>query len=257
MKVQLMTLVGVTTLGLTGCMDYRIIEPGDDETVEVDGSGAGSNDDNSSFGDNSGDDDIDRGDDEVDEPDDTTNGGSSDGSVRAPAVGDLVIHEVMIDPVAVSDAEGEWVEIYNRGGSPVDLLDHRLADDNKDDSVITETYSGSLIVEPGEFVLICALDDYFDNGGVDCHGVIHYETWGGGFALSNTGDEIILLTPNGGVLDAVEYGENFSVAGAAMGLDNDWVTHTGNDKESHWCEQDSRMSFGDEGTPGRSNNYCF
>ena len=96
MKVQLLTLVGVATLGLTGCMDYRIIEPGGEEAVEVDGLGDGSSDENDSFGDNSGDNDIDHGDDEVDEPDDSTNGGSSDGSVRAPAVGDLVIHEVMI-----------------------------------------------------------------------------------------------------------------------------------------------------------------
>ena len=257
MKVLWLTLLGFTTVGSMGCMEYRIIDPVGDEATSVDGSGAGTSDDNGSLGDSSGDDDIDRGDDDIDEPDDSTNGGSNDGSVRAPAVGDLVIHEVMIDPSAVSDAEGEWVEIYNRGGSPVDLLDHRLADDNKDDSVIVETYFGSLIVEPGEFVLICALDDYFDNGGVDCHGVIHYETWGGGFALSNSGDEVILLTPDGYVLDAVEYGDGFSVAGVAMGLSSDWVTHTGNDKESHWCEQDSRMSFGDEGTPGRSNNYCF
>ena len=257
MKVKWGTLLGVAAVGLTGCMEYRIIEPGGDDTESVDGSAVGANDDNGSVGESSGDDDIDIDEDDIDEPDGSTNDGSDAGSVRAPAVGDLVIHEVMIDPSAVSDADGEWVEIYNRGGSPVDLLDHRLADDNKDDSVIVETWSGSLIVDPGEFVLICSLDDYFDNGGVDCHGVIEYETWGGGFALSNSGDEVILLTPDGDVLDAVEYGEGFSVAGVAMGLDNDWVTHTGNDKESHWCEQDSRMSFGDEGTPGRSNNYCF
>jgi len=233
------------------------MEPiGDDETL-TDSSGAGVSDDNGSLDDNSEGGDVEQITDDIDEPDGSTNSGSNDGSVRAPAVGELVIHEVMIDPLAVSDSAGEWVEIYNRGGSAVDLMDHRLADDNKDDSVIVEAYFGSLIVEPGDFVLICALDDYFDNGGVDCHGVIHYETWGGGFALANSGDEVILLTPEGDVLDSVEYGDGFSVPGVAMGLDNDWVSHTGNDKESHWCEQDSRMSFGDEGTPGRSNNYCF
>jgi hypothetical protein len=257
---------------MTGCMDYKIVDPnggepgefvtpigagGSDGSSSTDrendsgsgnsgsgtnnGSGNGSgNNDGSSSGNNSG-----------------SNGSSGSSNARAPKAGELVIHEIMIDPQAVPDAVGEWVEIYNDSGFTLDLTGHRLADDNKDDTVIQASYSKSLVVEPGEYLVICAEDDYFDNGGADCHGTFHYETWGGGFALSNTGDEVILLAPNGKELDVFAYGTNFAVPGVAMGLAEEWIGTSGNDRESHWCEQVKMMKSGDEGTPDRYNNMCL
>ena len=255
---------------MTGCMDYKIVDPNEGEPGEfVTPIGAGDSDGSSS---------TDRENDDTDVEDcgssssngSGSNSGSSSGSnsgsngsssgsnnARAPKAGELVIHELMIDPDAVDDAVGEWVEIYNDSGFTLDLAGHRLADDNKDDTVIQASYSKSLIVEPGEYLVICAEDDYFDNGGADCHGTFHYETWGGGFALSNSGDEVILLSPNGGELDVFAYGTNFALPGVAMGLDEEWIGTSGNDRESHWCEQDKMMKSGDEGTPDRYNNMCF
>jgi len=253
---------------MTGCMDYKIMDPnGDDSDEFVTKIGDGSSDGSDST--------ARENDDDFDDDDDGNgsgssgsssgnNGGSSGSSggsgtynARAPKVGELVIHEVMIDPAAVPDALGEWVEIYNDSSFVLDLSGHRLADDNKDDTVINASYSKSLIVEPGDYIVVCAEDDYFDNGGADCHGTFHYETWGGGFAMANTGDEVRLLSPGGVELDVMAYGANFSIPGVAMGLVEDWISTSGNDRESHWCDQDRMMKSGDEGTPNRYNNLCF
>src|SRR5258707_508127 len=44
--------------------------------------------------------------------------------------GPVVINEVMINPSAVSDAGGEYVELYNSGPSVVDLQGWTLRDDD-------------------------------------------------------------------------------------------------------------------------------
>ena len=258
---------------MTGCMDYGIVDPegenpdgfttgindgrsdsssstereNEDPDLEEENNGgsssSGSGGSSSSGGSNSG--------------GSSSNSGANGSSPRAPERGELVIHEVMIDPAAVLDADGEWVEFYNDTNDTLDLSYHRLADNNKDDSTIKSSYPGSLEVKPGDYVVICANDDYFDNGGADCHGTITYETWGGGFALSNKGDEVVLLSPNGVEIDAMSYGATFSLPGVAMGLADDAVSTSENDHESNWCDQNSMMKSGDEGTPDRDNNFCF
>ena len=36
--------------------------------------------------------------------------------------GDLLVTEIMLDPVAVSDSNGEWFELYNTSSSPIALV---------------------------------------------------------------------------------------------------------------------------------------
>ena len=258
---------------MTGCMEYGIVDPNGDEpegfTTGIDD---GRSDDGTTTERENQEpnlDDDDEGSSSSCGGSSGSNGGSSssggsscssgaNGSTpRAPQKGELVIHELMIDPSAVLDADGEWVELYNNTNDVLDLAYHRLADDNKDDSTIKSVYPGSLEVEPGDYLVICANEDYFDNGGADCHGTITYETWGGGFAMSNAGDEVILLSPNGAEIDSFSYGVNFAMAGVAMGLADDSISTTENDSEDNWCDQVSMMKSGDEGTPNRDNNLCF
>lgn len=256
----------------TGCMEYGIVDPrGDEPDGFTTGIGDGRSEDGTT---------TERDNDapDLEEDDGNSNsscgGGSTSGGStssggsncssgtngskpRAPRKGELVIHELMIDPSAVLDADGEWVELYNDTNDVLDLAYHRLADNNKDDSVIKSVYPGSLEVKPGDYLVICANDDYFDNGGADCHGSITYETWGGGFAMSNMGDEVVLLSPSGMEIDSVSYGTNFAIAGVAMGLADDAISTSENDSEHNWCDQVSMMKSGDEGTPNRDNNLCF
>ena len=183
--------------------------------------------------------------------------GSGAFSARMPWVGDLVITELMIHPRSSDDADGEWVELRNMTGDWLDISGHRLSDRGVDNVAIEPVGAGSLVVAPGGFAVICANDDYWDNGGVECSGTFRYWTLGGGFALSNGADEVQLRTPFGSLLDEVRYGTSFDVEGEAMGLKAETMSVSGNDHSSNWCAQDSFMAFGDAGTPGEFNDPCW
>ena len=65
----------------------------------------------------------------------------------ALSTGDLIITEIMQNPLAVSDANGEWFEVYNTTDHPIDMLGMTIRDDGSDSHVIGE----NLIVPSGEF----------------------------------------------------------------------------------------------------------
>ncbi len=117
--------------------------------------------------------------------------------------------------------------------------------------------SGSLVVSPGGYAVICAEDDYWDNGGVDCDGTFRYWTFGDGFAMSNTEDEAVLISPDGLILDVVAWNEGFAAVGSAMGVEAGAVSVDANDFLDRWCDQWSWLSFGDSGTPGELNDTCW
>jgi hypothetical protein len=191
--------------------------------------------------------------------DDDGDYGGADGptSVRSPSVGEMVVTELMIHPEATDDAVGEWVEIRNVSGDWLSLAGHRLGDRGVDDVVVSPVSAGSLVVGPGEFLTICAEDDYWDNGGVYCDGTFDYATFGGGFALSNTEDEVQVLSSTGMLIDEVRYGEGFSVEGEAQGLRPELASASDNDRSDNWCGQTTFLPFGDEGTPGGQNDHCW
>jgi hypothetical protein len=209
------------------------------------------------------------GDEDEDEDDDggSGSGGGSGGSgsgpgdssstARDPYMGEIVISELMIDPDSVDDQDGEWIELHNITGDWLDLTGHRLADGDLDDMEIDPTGSGSLVVQPGGYLVICAVDDYWDNGGVRCDGTFRWWTFGGGFAMSNTEDEVLVRDPFGGILDRVRWVEGFAEVGGAMGLDPDEHSISRNDDLDHWCDQWSWLPFGDSGTPGEDNDTCW
>ena len=48
---------------------------------------------------------------------------------NAATLGSLLISEIMADPAAVSDARGEWFELYNPTRQPFNLRDITIGDD--------------------------------------------------------------------------------------------------------------------------------
>ena len=54
---------------------------------------------------------------------------------------------------------------------------------------------------PGDFLVVCASRDAAANGGVPCDAEYFYQTWGGGFALANSEDEVVLVDPDGAEVD--------------------------------------------------------
>lgn len=181
-------------------------------------------------------------------------GASGDGGSAAPQaqVGELVLTELMIDASAVSDEHGEWVELYNAADRTIALDGLVLGDDNVD----AWTLDGGVQVAAGQFAVLCADMAPGANGGVTCDGGFHSNTWGDGFALANAGDEVRLSRQDGVTIDRMTYSEGQVEPGVALGVDPDKVDAAANDAAQAWCLQDSPLSGGDQGSPGRPNDDC-
>ncbi|MCB9777612.1 MAG: lamin tail domain-containing protein [Alphaproteobacteria bacterium] len=178
----------------------------------------------------------------------TDSGGGDALSVDALVAGDLVITEVMQNPAAVGDDAGEWFEILNLRDEPVDL-DGLVVSDADTDS---HTIRGSVVVGPGEYVVLGNNTDTATNGGVD----VAYDY--GSTSLGNGADELI-LSNGAGVIDEIRWDggpEWPDPTGASMTLDAALLNATDNDSGASWCEGASAFGSGDLGTPGAANPSC-
>ena len=169
-----------------------------------------------------------------------------------PGAGDLVFSEFMADPSEVSDAAGEWVEIYNASGALLDLGGFELHDDGSDTHVI----QGPLPVAAGGRVVLARNSDVGSNGGVGAD----YEYTG--FVLDNGSDEIV-LSYLGVEVDRFEYtlGAWSGITGHAVSLDPVLGAPDGalNDLSSNWCGSMEALGTPgtDFGTPGQANDSCL
>ncbi len=164
-----------------------------------------------------------------------------------PALGDIVINEIMKDPSSVSDTNGEWFEIFNDAGADVDINGWTLRDN--DGEMHTINNGGALIVPAGGYAVLCRNANSAANGGVAC--AYQYS----GFTLGNDDDEIIIL--NGAAeVDRVEY-ERVTFpdpTGASLEFSAAMPALTANDLGSNWGTALAVFGAGDRGTPGFQNN---
>ena len=156
--------------------------------------------------------------------------------------GQLVINEFMADPNAVTDANGEWIEIYNRGTAAVNLQNFQLTSAN--DAV--HTIASSVNVPAGGYAVLARNASSSTNGGV----TVAY-SYGTAITLANAGDWISLRDASGASVDSVNYtsttpGTAWGVKDAA--LDNTTVSAT------NWVLQTSTYGLGDKGTPNAVND---
>jgi len=171
---------------------------------------------------------------------------SSTPTVLDLSAGDLVISEVMYNPAVVSDADGEWFEIYVMYGGEVDLGGLAICD-NQNCTAITS----SLIVQSGSYVVVGTNSDSATNGGVN----IDFE-YSGLNGLSNSGD-VITLSYGSTVIDTLDYLIGFpNLNGASMNLKPGNITAMLNDESFNWCASTSTYGAGDAGTPGAENDSC-
>jgi predicted extracellular nuclease len=173
----------------------------------------------------------------------------SDSGIGGPAVGDLVITEIMQNPSAVSNSNGEWFEIANVSGDDVDLDGWTISDEGTD----THTIAGTVIVPAGGYAVLGRNADFVTNGGV----AVDYEY--SSFFLSNSADEVLLTSDDSTLFDRVAYdgGPSFpDPTGASMGLEPTLTDIVSNDDGANWCTTSSPLSGGDNGTPGAENDSC-
>ena len=151
----------------------------------------------------------------------------------------LLINEIMQNPYAVSDENGEWFEIYNDGEAPINLEGWIIADKDDDTTVIAESY----LSHPGSYSIIGIDANESVNGGVNVDIEISE------FSLGNGSDEIILLNPSGIMVDSVGWdnGSTFpDPTGASMAL---LSPELDNSVGSNWAESTLPYGDGDFGTP--------
>ena len=175
----------------------------------------------------------------------TDNDGSS-----GLAVGDLIINEIMQNPSAVNDSDGEYFEIFNTTANPIDVNGFTISDADGESHIVSS--ATPLIVAAGGYFVFGINANTNTNGGVP----VDYQY--SGFNLGNGSDEVIIADNFGLVLDEVAYdnGATFpDPAGASMelipGTPNPVVA---NDSGSNWQVSTSVFGAGDLGTPGAANS---
>jgi len=129
------------------------------------------------------------------------------GVAGAVTVADLLISEVMVNPAAVSDTRGEWFELYNPTEDTLNLRDIVIGDDGGD----THRIETDLLILPDHFLTLARNGDPAMNGGFAADYV--YDD----FALSNSGDEIVLRR-DGTDLLRLAYGTAFDTPGRSREL---------------------------------------
>lgn len=171
-----------------------------------------------------------------------------DGQVRearAPAVGDVVITEVMSNPAAVEDDVGEWIEVYV--GADIDL--NGLAVGKREDFTDATPVAGNdcVPVAAGTRIVLAKSDDSALNGGLPrVDGLFD-------FSLNQTSNQVN-LTFGETVLDIFPYGSG--TEGVSYNLDPDFETVEDNDNLDYTCRAVSPYGDGDLGTPGDANDEC-
>lgn len=164
--------------------------------------------------------------------------------------GDLLITEIMYNPAAISDTEGEWFEIYNNTASAIDLSQLAILKGEELQHVISDT----IIINPSQYFVLARNSNATSSASY---------IYGSSFSLTNTADEIVLANfgsdgTNGAIISNVNYGSGgFPVAnGASLNLDinsfDPYLAQLG----ENWCISTQSFDTGDLGTPASTNSGC-
>lgn len=160
---------------------------------------------------------------------------------------DLVITEYLANPVGISDADGEYFEIFNTTGNPIDLAGLIVRDDGSNSFTVT-----ALQLAPQSFAIFSASDG-------TSLGITPDYIYAGSMALTNTDDEIGLYRLDDTVIHKVAYddGDNFG-AGIAHELGTlDWMTPTlvnGPVAGMDFIAATATLPFNNFGSPGFAGN---
>jgi PKD repeat protein len=153
----------------------------------------------------------------------------------------VVISEVMQNPAAVADGDGEWFELYNAGGSVINLNGWTIRDQGTD----SFTISTDVMVPAGSFAILGRNGTSATNGGVNVDYVYGTAMW-----LSNTDDELVVVRPDGTIADEIAYTSSspwVAPDGASMELTD---LAADNALGQNWALATTSLSGGDFGTPG-------
>ena len=176
-------------------------------------------------------------------------GGQSSGELK---YGDLLITEVMCNPAALSDATGEWIELYNNSAATINLKDLIIRRDN---TVNIHQISSDVFLSPGAFAVLANTNTATDN--------VNY-SYGSAISLTNSGPTLSISTYGTDGTDGIELcSVDFSASGfpgisSGKSLQLDPSVNNADDAKlgTSWCTASTVYSTGDDGTPGSANASC-
>lgn len=159
----------------------------------------------------------------------------------------IVINEIHYHPDENKEAV-EFVELYNAGAFAIDLNGWYF------EEAIEYTFSGSVIINPGEYILVAEDPAAFESKfGLSAYGPFEGQ-------LSNEGERLALRNAAGKKIDQVEYGPDFpwptaaDGEGASMELLNPYLDNDlgGSWRSSGYNQNRPELAFGAP-TPGYQN----
>lgn len=163
--------------------------------------------------------------------------------------GELVITEILQNPVLGDADDGEWFEITNLSGEPVILTGLVLADQSGE----TAEVDAILVLQPDAYAVFASSGDPATNGGITPD-----FSYDGAFGLANSEDELEIRFGTR-VFDRVAWDNGLTFPdpdGASMSLDPTATDASDNDDGGNWCAGTAPFGSGDLGTPGAANPGC-
>ncbi|MCK6502456.1 lamin tail domain-containing protein [Myxococcota bacterium] len=162
--------------------------------------------------------------------------------------GDVIITEIMMNPVAVGDAYGEWFEVKNTSSELIDLGGWRLTSDDGDEL----TVDAGVRIDPGAVLVFGLTSDTTLNGGVP----VDVEYTREDLSLADTADAIFVYVGDKAVSE-VSYSAGWPItAGSSLSLDPYFGPDDNLTSPDLWCAATSEYGVGDQGTPGVDNDVC-
>ena len=183
-------------------------------------------------------------------------GCSSTCKTESFTTGQVIITELMINPDAVSDTAGEYIELYNTSDTEVNINGWLISNNSKSFKIDN---GGELLIQPKGFLVLGINADHTSNGAVN----VDYEY--GTINLVNSSTNVLSLIWNGNSIDKVtlnlaDYGSGDTTKGTSLSLNPLDFSSTANDATDAWCLTPKTDTYkllgGDWGTPGKANPSC-
>ena len=161
------------------------------------------------------------------------------------SVGDLLITEIMVDPITCEDAVAEYVELKNTTERWININGLRIRDSANEYQLADDVLIGPSALVVGRI-----------NSGDNCFQL------SAGFLMdlqwNNTDGDLIAISNTDGVLDMVDFTTWNIPIGASLSLDPASFDVTSNDQEANWCAAPTPIAneYDDFGSPGTDNPSC-
>ncbi len=169
----------------------------------------------------------------------------------AIAYGELLITEIMPDPSALSDTEGEWFEIYNNSDHTINLQNLILERNGSDVHTITDPIE----LSAGEFYVMARTPTATD--------AVNSYVYGTDISLTNSGSVVTIYNEGdesapGALIFSVDYGATGFPSGPGSSISLNPAMFNAADAVLgiSWCLSSSVYNTGDSGTPGLMNDLC-